>query len=132
MKRLFLPISLVIMASCCFARTPVPQADSLIAAVRAHPAEDSIRVKLLIDLIKAVIYNAPDDAMKYSDETIRISEKIGWGPGIAFGYRYKGLVYYLNGDYVTALGYLQKSLMAADSLHNKKFDASMFNNLAIV
>ena len=79
MKRLLLSISLVIIANCCFARTPVPQADSLIAALRAHPTEDSIRVKLLIDLTKAVIYNAPDDAMKYSDETIRISGKIADG-----------------------------------------------------
>jgi len=132
MKRLFLPICLVLIACGCLAQPSLPQADSLTAALKAHPQEDSMHVQLLIDLIRSVIYNSPDSAMKFSNEVLRISGKIGLRSGIAFGYRYKGLVYYLNGDYIQALDYLQQSLKAADSLHNKKFDASMFNNLAIV
>jgi tetratricopeptide (TPR) repeat protein len=132
MKQLLVPIFLALVVGRIEAQLPMQQAGSFSIALKAHPAEDTIRVKLLIDLIKTVIYNSPDGAMKYSNEVIRISEKIKWGSGIAFGYRYKGLVYYLNGDYVTAQDYLQKSLQAADSLHSKRFDMSMFNNLAIV
>jgi tetratricopeptide (TPR) repeat protein len=132
MKRLFLPICLVLIACGSLAQSSLPQADSLTTALKAHPQEDSIRVQLLIGLIRSVIYNSPDSAMKYSNEVLRISGKIGLSSGIAFGYRYKGLVYYLNGDYIQALDYLQQALKAAESLHSKKFDASMFNNLAIV
>jgi len=132
MKRLLLPICLVLIAYGCVAQMPLPQADSLTTALQSHPQEDSIRVQLLIGLIRAVIYNSPDSAMKYSNEVLRISGKIGLGSGIAFGYRYKGLVYYLNGDYIQALDFLQQALKAAEILHSKKFDASMFNNLAIV
>src|ERR1700733_4633280 len=132
MKQLFVAIGLVSVTSLCSAQMPLTRADSLSAALKAHPGEDTIRVGLLIDLIKTIIYNAPDDAMKYSNEILQISQKIKSGSGIAFGYRYKGLVYYLNGDYVNALDYLQRSLQAADTLHNKKFEGSMYNNLAIV
>jgi tetratricopeptide (TPR) repeat protein len=132
MKRLVIPICLVFAAYQCPAQSALPKADSLTAALRAHPREDSIHVQLLIDLTRSVIYNSPDSAMKYSDEVLRISGRIGLRSGIAFGYRYKGLVYYLNGDYVQALDYLQRALKAAESLDSKKFDASMFNNLAIV
>jgi tetratricopeptide (TPR) repeat protein len=132
MKRLFLPICVVLITCGGLAQAPLPQADSLTTALKTHPQEDSIRVQLLIGLIRSVIYNSPDSAMKYSNEVLRISGKIGLSSGIAFGYRYKGLVYYLNGDYIQALDYLQQALKAAESLHSKKFDASMFNNLAIV
>jgi tetratricopeptide (TPR) repeat protein len=115
-----------------FCPSACPQADSLSDAVKAHPAKDTLRAKLLIDLIRAVIYNSPDDAMKYSEEVLDISQKTRWATGTAFGHRYKGLVYYLKGDYVNALDYLQRSLQEADSLHNKKFETSMFNNIAIV
>jgi hypothetical protein len=132
MKRLLLPACLALLLGRGLTQPPVRPADSIQTLLKTHPGEDSVRVKLLIDLIKAVIYTAPDEAMKYSDEILRISGKLDWRSGTAFGYRYKGLVYYLNGDYLNALDYLQKSLGAAESLHNKKFDASMFNNLAIV
>jgi DNA-binding LytR/AlgR family response regulator len=73
MKRLFLPICLVLIACGCLAQPSLPQADSLTAALRAHPQEDSIHVQLLIDLIRSVIYGSPDSAMKYSNEVLRIS-----------------------------------------------------------
>jgi tetratricopeptide (TPR) repeat protein len=132
MKRLLLPICLVLAGCRCLGQSTLPQADSLTAALRGHPQEDSIRVDLLIGLIRSVVYRSPDSAMKYSNEVLRISGKIRLASGVAFGYRYKGLVYYLNGDYVQALDYLQQALKAAEGLHNRKFDASMFNNLAIV
>ena len=132
MKRLVLPTILLFIVFQGLAQSTVSPVDSLTAALKAHPQEDSIRVDLLIGLIRAVVYTSPDSAMKYSNEVLRISEKTGLRSGLAFGYRYKGLVYYLNGDYVQALDYLQQALRAAEGLHNKKFDASMFNNLAIV
>ena len=132
MKRLVLPTILLFIVCQGLAQSTVSPVDSLTAALKAHPQEDSIRVDLLIGLIRAVVYTSPDSAMKYSNEVLRISEKTGLRSGLAFGYRYKGLVYYLNGDYVQALDYLQQALRAAEGLHNRKFDASMFNNLAIV
>jgi hypothetical protein len=90
MKRIFLPICLVLIVCGCLAQSSLPQADSLTAVMKAHPREDSIRVQLLIGLIRSVIYNSPDSAMKYSNEVLRISGKIGLESGIAFGYRYKG------------------------------------------
>jgi tetratricopeptide (TPR) repeat protein len=132
MTRTLLIICLALAGHSPFAQTSVQQADSLSALLKAHPQEDTLRVKMLIDLTRAVIYNAPDDAMRYSEEMLHISEKVKWASGIAYGYRFKGLVYYIQGSYLHALEYLQKALKTADSLHNRRFESSMFNNIAIV
>ncbi|MES1218376.1 MAG: tetratricopeptide repeat protein [Bacteroidota bacterium] len=104
--------------------------DSLKTELGKHLPHDSLRVKLLIEVANSIYHNAPDDALKYSEEAIAISKEISWQLGIARAYRQKGVVYYIQSDYMKALEYYQAALKEYEEGTDKHFEASLHNNMA--
>ncbi len=127
-KSFFLIICCLIL-NLCFAQQS-KDVDSLRNIINRDRAEDSNRVKTLLNLAFSIIYDKPDSSMIYTDEAVRTTFKIKWQKGIALSYRQKGYVYYILSDYTHSMDYYLKALKAGEKLGNKYFDATIFNNVA--
>lgn len=104
--------------------------DSLKKLLTNNELDDTSRVKVLLNLADAVLYNDPDTAMHYTNQAFALAEKIPWQMGIALSYRQKGNVYYLASDNLNAMDCFQKALREGASLKNEKLDATVYNNIA--
>ncbi|MEP7372394.1 MAG: tetratricopeptide repeat protein [Chitinophagaceae bacterium] len=105
--------------------------DSLKKALQTQTAADTNRVWLLIKLTNSTFTSTPDEAMKYADEALQLSEKIPWKKGIALSYRCKGGVEIVRSNYTVALEYFQKAL-TNDPKESKLFEAIVLNNIGII
>ncbi len=63
---------------------------------------------LLVKLTNATFTSSSDEAMKYAEEALVLSQKIHWKKGIALSYRCKGGVEILRANYNNALDYVKK------------------------
>lgn len=104
--------------------------DSLKNLLIKNKLDDTSRVKVLLNLADAVLYNDPDTAMHYTNEAFALAKKIQWQMGIALSYRQKGNVYYLASDNLNAMDCFQKALREGASLKNPKLEATVYNNIA--
>jgi tetratricopeptide (TPR) repeat protein len=121
--------SLVTIA--CFAQENTGPADSLKKILQTNKTEDTNRVWLLVKITNSLFTSTPDEAMKYADEALKLSEKIRWQKGIALSYRCKGGVEIIRADYTNALDYFQKALLN-DPKDSKLFEAIVLNNIGII
>ncbi len=94
------------------------KADSLMANLKAHPQNDTARVKLLYEI--AGIYKDKDlDSMGgFAKEGLSIAEKINFEKGKAFCSQQLGLVYLRKNRYDSALNYCQNALNFYEKTHN--------------
>lgn len=104
--------------------------DSIKAELEKHTSPDTSRIKLLIELANSICHNTPDEAMNYADEAITLSRKNGWQMGISRAYRQKGLVCYIQSDYMKALECYEVALKEYKGEKDKKFEGSLYNNMA--
>jgi tetratricopeptide (TPR) repeat protein len=68
--------------------------------------------------------------MRYTNDALLLSQKLNWQQGIALYYRQKGTVYYVLNDNLNAMDCFQRALKEGETLHSKKFDATIYNNIA--
>lgn len=130
----------IILSFCCFLFSLIvfaqpagfSPADSLKKAVAAHPGQDSVRVNLLIMTGEALLGTDPSEALNYTRQALELSGKIKWKDGLVAGYRQLATCYYKAGDLPRAVEYNLKSLKAGAYLKNEEFDASIYNNLALI
>lgn len=127
-KSLFLIICSLITHLCIAQKSK--EVDSLVNVLNQNEAEDSNRVKTLLNIAFTIIYDMPDSSMIYTDKAIEITNKIKWQKGIALSYRQKGYGYYVQSNNINSMDYYLKALKAGESLNNKYFDASVYNNIA--
>ena len=105
-------------------------ADSLANILKQNRADDTNRVKTLLNLANILIYNNPDSSMEYTDEAMRISKKVQWQKGMALSYRQMGYVYYISTDNLQAMDCYLQALKAGEAMNNDYFNATIYNNIA--
>src|SRR5690348_3857967 len=99
MRRSIVGISLCFFAFVCVGQSLTRQADSLKTVLQTHTVKDTIRASTLINYVKVLFYVQPDSSMmRYADETLRISQALGWKRGVARAWQIKGMVshYFLS------------------------------------
>ena len=106
--------------------------DSLKAELFHHTKEDSLRVNLLIQLGNTIRNSNVEEAIKYTEEALFISNRLKWRKGQASSYRQLGAIAQSKGDLVNSLEYFHKALKIAESLPNKVFIASLYNNMGTI
>ena len=129
MAKIFFLISFSVITQLCTAQN-AKDIDSFRNVLNQYKIEDSIRVKTLLNFANIIIYNNPDSCMKYSEEALKISQKIKWQKGIALSFRQIGYVYYISSDNLQAMDYYLKALKAAEAINNNYFNATIYNNIA--
>lgn len=76
--------------------------DSLRAALKAHPQEDTVRVKILNELSRLYRSNKPATAQYYGMLALASAKKIGYLSGEAIALNLLGSAYFYEGQYVKA------------------------------
>ena len=106
-----------------------PEVDSMQNILKPGSPLDSNRVRTLLNLAEAIIYDHPDLSMKYANEAMELSKQIKWQRGIALSFRQQGHVHYVMTDNVDAMDCYLKALQAGEPLNNKYFNATLYNNI---
>src|SRR6185369_8556597 len=101
MRKFLIAASFLVTASLCFAQQK--QADSLLNELKNHPAEDTIRLNILIRLSNLYSDFDPDEGLKTSDEAIMLSKKLNIEQKIGSAYAFKAFNYGASGNDSLAL-----------------------------
>jgi signal transduction histidine kinase len=84
--------------------------DSLLTVLQQYPKEDTLKVQLLLKLVKGYRMNNPPKAMEYAEAALKISEQLQHDFWLSQSYMYLSGVYYLAGDLVAAKANCQKAI----------------------
>jgi adenylate cyclase len=93
---------------------------------------DSTRVKILIDLGRALFSTKPREAIQYSEEAEELAREIDYMKGAGYARKNKGLVYYSQGNYTEALVHWNESLKIFSEIEDQLGQANMLNNIGAI
>lgn len=105
--------------------------DSLKKVLTTAPA-DTNRVNLLFTLAKTSMASSPTEALNYSEEMLRLAERLNFPKGIAQGYKWTGIAKFNLGNYFDAIQNYEKAQAAFDSIGDQRGVANMYSNIGNV
>jgi signal transduction histidine kinase len=96
-------------------------ADSLLLLLEKNTKEDSIRVKIYAELANCFIYDNPQKVEEYANQTLMLSQKIGYNQGKFLGLYYNGIAKARRGEYEKAieLYYEAKNILSPEQIGDK-------------
>jgi signal transduction histidine kinase/Tfp pilus assembly protein PilF len=124
---LFLWLSVILFSYCSL--NAQSQVDSLKFVLQS--SEGKARVKLLIKLGYFLSSENPNDAIKYLDEAISLSEKINSKWSMADAYFNKGVALWHLGDISQSDDYYEKAIPIYEEYHDSLSLIKIFNSQAI-
>ena len=107
------------------------EADSLKLLI-AKSSNDSSKVDNLLQLSKVYISSSPEEALKYGNEALNLSQKLNYNSGSAYALKNIGMVYYNQTHYVETIEYWSQSYLLFDSVGDKVNEALLLNNIGSV
>ncbi len=94
--------------------------------------DDTTKVNVLLEIGSQLFRSQPDEAIRYSEEAISLSEKINFPKGQAYALKNIGLAYYIKGNYPEVLNYWEQSLAVFQSIEDQLGISNLLNNLGAV
>jgi len=94
--------------------------------------QDTIKVKLLIQLWEATAYSDMEEAAEYSEKALKLSRKLSYRRGEVESLHRIAVLYNNMGNYDSAVIYYQKSLDIAHELNLLSLEANVLMDLGIV
>ena len=128
----FVAVSLLI---CCLEKSSgqaVPDMDSLEQACHAYPKEDSVKVKMLIELASNYKNSDPVKGVEAAEQALSISQKENLPYLVAESQKMKGLNLFNMGQQEAGIEQLEQALELSKSLENRKQLAEISLNLGRV
>jgi signal transduction histidine kinase/Tfp pilus assembly protein PilF len=108
-----------------------PKADSLKKALTTV-GSDTSRVNTLIGLCWELRTTAPETAIQYADEAVKLSRVLKFKNGEAKGLNNIGVVYHLQGEYDKSLKFYNQAAGVYKSASNDRGLANVYSNIASV
>jgi AraC-like DNA-binding protein/Tfp pilus assembly protein PilF len=112
--RFLLVLILIEISSNAFSQTRM--LDSLYTALENHPAEDTVRVKIMFKICYRESAFHPEKNKILAEQALKISNKIKFTRGIGNANRYLADYYHEVGDYPMAIRYAFQMLKAFESI----------------
>ncbi len=119
---------IVILAFCRIAEAQNNLVDSL-KLVLKDSKEDTVRVNNLILICQNEYRSAPDSAILYGNEALKLSEKLLYGKGSANSWKFIGMGYYFLGNYSETINSWQKALNSFEAINDKTGVSNILSNL---
>ncbi len=107
------------------------RADSLRQRVEKLP-NDTVKVNTLILLAEELSGTAPDEAIAKAETALDLAQKLRYTKGVANAYKYIGLGYYNQNDYVEATLNYQESIKSFEEIGDKVGVSNILNNLGTI
>lgn len=95
-------------------------------------AKDTSRVNILNDIAFEYVSESPETANKYSNEALKLSEKLNFTNGQIIAYNNLGLAQYYSNNYDKALEFYNKVFLLSQKSGNKVKEATALNNIGLV
>ncbi len=127
--KLFFYIYFSFLSSVCFAQNNY--VDSLRLLI-SKSRDDTFKVNNLLKLNKEYISSSPEEAIKYGNEALTLSQKLNYATGRAYSLKNIGMVYYNQTRYVETVDYWNQSYLLFDSIGDNLNEALLLNNLGSV
>jgi len=140
-KVVFVVLVALASAGQSLAQNPVPGKrgqeliDSLLKELKSDKyvkKEDTDKVTILGNLSFAYYPINPNEGLKYAQQSLDLSTKLGWDRGIAFAYTRMGVSYQFKSDYPKALEYYLKADTMFNKIGYKKGIAGSARNLGTI
>jgi serine phosphatase RsbU (regulator of sigma subunit)/Tfp pilus assembly protein PilF len=93
---------------------------------------DTIHVHLLINICDSLYKSKPEEAIKYGTKAVEISKRINFSKGEAYAYKYIGIGFFMQGEYVKAMDYFHRSLEIFEATNYKNGIANILNNIGVI
>ena len=101
-------------------------------AFLASNLQDSTKINGLIDASAELLASDLDLALLYANLAKSKAQKAGYYKGVAYAYKYSGIVYYFRSQYVDALKEWKQSYIVFDSINDKQGTANILSNMGAV
>jgi tetratricopeptide (TPR) repeat protein/anti-sigma regulatory factor (Ser/Thr protein kinase) len=109
------------------------QFDSLVNALNTHTQEDTTRLNLLNDLAYRFYSNIdPLKGLERAEEAIALAHKLSNQTKLAQAYRSKGINYWAQDEYASALEMYGLAAKIYEDAHDEQGMADAFNNIGVV
>lgn len=106
-------------------------ADSL-KKVLQSVKEDSVRVKVLLQLSSYFLDSSPEEAKNYGNQALNLAQSINFQPGRALALKFIGSAYYFLGNTPATLEYYGQALNVFDSIGDLESKSIILNNFGTV
>ena len=130
-KHIFLLSLIILSAHYSFAQKANHETDSLLKVLPSI-TDDSINIYVLNEIAYAFSADATEEATRYANRALALSEKIRSDGGRINSYNILGLVQYYQSNYDKALEYHRISLELCKKTKNKSKEAIALNNIGLV
>jgi class 3 adenylate cyclase/tetratricopeptide (TPR) repeat protein len=130
MKLRFVLLWIVVM-TCTYCVGQSVSVDSLKALV-SSAGEDTAKVKLLLKI--GIMYRNTDPklAIPFTEEAKKLSIQLGYDDGLALAYKYTGLAYYDQGNFINAMDNYNQSLQVFTKKNDKAGISNIQNNIGVI
>jgi signal transduction histidine kinase len=133
LSKKLLPAVLVFMLLVVVSNTPLSaqmtRGDSLKVELAAHSESDTVRVKMLNDLMWFLRASDPSKAMQYGKEALELAQKLGFKWGMVKAYSYMGVCARNLNNYGLAAEMYLKHLLLAEELGSESEMFFAVNNI---
>ncbi|MEO6230111.1 MAG: tetratricopeptide repeat protein [Ferruginibacter sp.] len=125
-------ILLFLLVFTCTTRAQKSELDSLKNELLLHPAEDSVRMKILYYCSFYYYSENPETGLKYADELIALAKKKDDVFYLGKGFFCKGINYGSAGNYTDALAAYKNAKLFFEKANVEKYTANVNNSMAVV
>lgn len=136
MKRLLTVVLLFLLPLCLFAQKQgQAYIDSCVQELTSDSyrnKEDTNKVKLLIGIAQRYIRINPDNGIKYGQEALALSDKLGWDAGKANSNYILAWIYRSQAAYAKALECCNKALEISQRINDKQKIALVYQIMSII
>ena len=115
------------MLTPCFAQDRPP--DSLLNELNKHTQDDTLRLRLLIQLAEYYRYNNMDKGMTVTDEAIALAQKTNNQFYLGLAYYNREFYFYTRGDFETSLTMQKQALEIFTKINNRAMMVSSINRI---
>lgn len=98
----------------------------------ATSLQDTNRINILNELGRELSRTAPPEALSYSLQAVRLSEKLAFSKGLALAHKNAGLANYYIGAYAETINHWTASRLAFESMGDKAGVANILTNMGAV
>jgi adenylate cyclase len=124
-KKLLFSLSIFLCSTICFSQNP--EIDSLKKALSVEK-KDSAKVNILLNLSQDFFSSGPGEAINYAVEAKNLASKINYLDGLARAYKYIGIAYYMQGNFLASIDNYVQSLAIFRELNDKNGIANILSN----
>lgn len=93
---------------------------------------DTLHVNLLISICDSLYRTKPSETINYGNRALELSADLSFRKGEAYALKFIGMGYFVQGEYVKAIEYFERSKAVFEAMNYRKGVANMLSNIGVI